>query len=258
MKPLPPSGPGLSGSDPVPGFGSSSSPSRTKLSPEVLSFLRQSGDSLSSVVERAAKCDKLEAENDTLRGMNVNASRLASQEATAKHEALALVEKLIHENRSLRGPVPRIEPGEFIPPAEVIEAAQRVKVWMETNGFSEWQLCGICDRRFAGKVGELREEIDNVRHWNGKLANDLDTERNRLAACGVVALADTVLSREEARKMHPDYRSASLSDVERRVDECIRLREELAESRAENGRQAATIAQIFGRARYRRDAGSPQ
>lgn len=51
--------------------------------------------------------------------------------------------------------------------------------------------------------------------------------RMQVVACGVVALADTPDSAIEARKMHPDYRSDSLSDVERRVDECIRLRAEV-------------------------------
>ena len=61
---------------------------------------------------------------------------------------------------------------------------------------------------------------------------ELETERIRLAACGVVALADTESSREKAREMPPQYRSASLGDVERRVDECIRLRAELVEARS--------------------------
>ena len=55
---------------------------------------------------------------------------------------------------------------------------------------------------------------------------ELETERIRLAACGVVAMADTKESRTKAREMLPQYRSASLSDVERRVDECIELREQ--------------------------------
>ena len=55
---------------------------------------------------------------------------------------------------------------------------------------------------------------------------ELETERIRLAACGVVAMADTKESRTKAREMLPEYRSASLSDVERRVDECIELREQ--------------------------------
>ena len=58
------------------------------------------------------------------------------------------------------------------------------------------------------------------------LTAELERERMRLAACGVVALADTVESAEWAREMHDDYKSASCGDVARRVDECIALRTE--------------------------------
>jgi hypothetical protein len=66
---------------------------------------------------------------------------------------------------------------------------------------------------------ELERELTAARE-------ELETERIRLAACGVVAMADTKESRTKAREMLPEYRSASLSDVERRVDECIELREQ--------------------------------
>jgi hypothetical protein len=69
-----------------------------------------------------------------------------------------------------------------------------------------------------------------------KLEDDLEIERSRLAACGVVALADTDDSKVKAREMLTIYRSASLSDVERRVDECIELRKQrdtLADALAE-------------------------
>jgi hypothetical protein len=62
-----------------------------------------------------------------------------------------------------------------------------------------------------------------------QLRAELERERMRLAACGVVALADTPASAAQARDMHPDYRSASCDDVARRVDECIQLRAALAE-----------------------------
>jgi glycine/D-amino acid oxidase-like deaminating enzyme len=68
---------------------------------------------------------------------------------------------------------------------------------------------------------------------------ELETERIRLAACGVVAMADTKESRTKAREMLPEYRSASLSDVERRVDECIELREQ-RDRLAEALREVAT------------------
>lgn len=83
---------------------------------------------------------------------------------------------------------------------------------------------------------QLREVIDggseSITHDDAvaeltSLRADLERARMRLAACGVVALADTPDSAVEARKMHDDYRSASCDDVARRVDECIRLRAEV-------------------------------
>jgi DNA repair exonuclease SbcCD ATPase subunit len=69
----------------------------------------------------------------------------------------------------------------------------------------------------ASLARELETELSAARE-------ELDLERARLAAVGVVAMADTESSRVEARKMLPQCRSASLDDVERRVDECIELR----------------------------------
>jgi hypothetical protein len=57
--------------------------------------------------------------------------------------------------------------------------------------------------------------------------SELEREQIRLAACSVIALADTPESAVEARKMHPDYHSASADDVARRVDECMKLRNQL-------------------------------
>ena len=58
------------------------------------------------------------------------------------------------------------------------------------------------------------------------LTDELERERMRLAACGVVALADAVESAKQAREIHNDYKSASCGDVARRVDEFIALRTE--------------------------------
>lgn len=92
-----------------------------------------------------------------------------------------------------------------------------------TKERDEWQQHGHHE---ADMRNNLMGERDDVRL---KLELELETERMRLAACGVVAMADTETSRVEARKMLPKYRSASLSDVERRVDECIELRKQLRE-----------------------------
>lgn len=59
----------------------------------------------------------------------------------------------------------------------------------------------------------------------------LEREQLRLAACGVIALADTPESAAEARQMHSDYESAALDSVKRRVDECIALRQMVRELR---------------------------
>jgi len=79
------------------------------------------------------------------------------------------------------------------------------------------------------KCSDLREENENMKtELTGLkgLRDQLEVERMCLAAIGVVACADTESSRIEARKMLPEYRSASLVDVERRVDECISLRKQ--------------------------------
>jgi hypothetical protein len=57
-----------------------------------------------------------------------------------------------------------------------------------------------------------------------ELEAELERERLRLAACGVVALADTPESAAKARDMHPDFRSASLDDVIRQSDALMTAR----------------------------------
>ena len=58
-----------------------------------------------------------------------------------------------------------------------------------------------------------------------ELEAELERERMRLAACGVVAMANTRDRAREARQMLPEYRSASLDDVERAVDREMAERE---------------------------------
>lgn len=70
-----------------------------------------------------------------------------------------------------------------------------------------------------------------------RLNAELERERMRLAACRVVALADTPESAAKAREMRNEYRSASCDDVARRVDECMTLR-------AERDAMAAKLAEL--------------
>lgn len=76
------------------------------------------------------------------------------------------------------------------------------------------------------------------------LQAELETERIRLAACGVVALANTPDSAAKARDMQPEYRSASCDDVARMVDENMRLRAELDTARADAWQAMAYLSHV--------------
>lgn len=80
---------------------------------------------------------------------------------------------------------------------------------------------------------------------------ELERERLRLAACGAVAMSDTPESAAKNRDMHEDYKSASCDDVARRVDECIRLRADVARL-TDHLRKANSSAEHFEREWYLR------
>lgn len=90
-------------------------------------------------------------------------------------------------------------------------------------------LCRLSDHLRA--IAELREECERL--------------RMQLAACGVVALANTPESASEARQMHQDYMSASCSDVAGAVDREMTLRQQLAELREECERVKADRASCW-------------
>lgn len=77
------------------------------------------------------------------------------------------------------------------------------------------------------RLDEASQGLETERMHRDATLDELENERMRLAACGVVACADTPESAVEARKMHREYYSASCRDVEQRVDECIELREKV-------------------------------
>lgn len=79
------------------------------------------------------------------------------------------------------------------------------------------------------RISEMQNMIDKLAEESKQLCSDLETERMRLACCGVVALADTPISAAVARTVNPIYWSASCYDVARRVDECMELRGQLKE-----------------------------
>ena len=80
----------------------------------------------------------------------------------------------------------------------------------------------------------MSRDEENYRQEIERLELDLESERLRLSACGVVAMQDTAGSRKE--RLEPGHKcySASYADVCRRVDECIRLRKAVREIAAGN------------------------
>ena len=91
---------------------------------------------------------------------------------------------------------------------------------------------------YVAEIERLRHDIERhiriaseLATENERLRAELERERMRLAACGVVAMANTPESAARARDIHPDYRSASCDDVARAVDSEMSLRAELAELR---------------------------
>lgn len=62
----------------------------------------------------------------------------------------------------------------------------------------------------------------------GKLREEAELLRMQLAACGVVAMANTPESANKARAMHPEYMSASCRDVMGAVDREMALRDQIS------------------------------
>ena len=94
-----------------------------------------------------------------------------------------------------------------------------------------------CVRENDPMTMELRGEIERLRA-------ELETERMRLVACSVIALANTPESAASARGMHPDYQSPYCDDVARAVDREIALRAELEECRRGAERYRTALEQI--------------
>ena len=72
----------------------------------------------------------------------------------------------------------------------------------------------------------LEAERDSLRQQLAERDAQIERLQMQLAACGVVALANTPGSAGEARQMHPDYLSASCSDVADAVDREIAMRQQ--------------------------------
>lgn len=84
-------------------------------------------------------------------------------------------------------------------------------------------------RRLADAIDSALAQPEPTDDRVGQLEAELERERLRLAACGVVAMADTPESAAKARDMSPEYHSASLDDVIRQIDALMELRAALAQ-----------------------------
>ena len=94
----------------------------------------------------------------------------------------------------------------------------------------------------SGEGAVLLAEIDRVRA-------ELEREQMRLAACSVVAMANTPDTAAKARDILPEYRSASCDDVARMVDENMKLRAAIERVRALH-RSYAAESPVGGRVLY--------
>ena len=93
----------------------------------------------------------------------------------------------------------------------------------------ENSLLAITARHFAESWKKRTSDAELEQYLSAGIAQlEAECERLRmqLAACGVVALANTPESAAQARQMHPDYMSASCSDVANAVDREMTLRQQ--------------------------------
>lgn len=79
------------------------------------------------------------------------------------------------------------------PPAEIVDAAEKVRIWMDLNGHKYWQLRGICDRRIVS-ANDQKQMIDAV--------TIIDLERRlTIAREALSAIADQSTNLEHAERM---------------------------------------------------------
>ena len=83
------------------------------------------------------------------------------------------------------------------------------------------------------EIERLRAEVARVTAERDALRIELERERMRLSACGVVAMSNTRQTAEENRQVSDEYKSASFDEVCAAVDREMALRERVAEIEAQ-------------------------
>lgn len=81
---------------------------------------------------------------------------------------------------------------------------------------------------WCGGYAAATPELATLREKAAQLEHELETERMRLAACGVIALSNTADSAINSRDMLPEYWSASAQDCASAVDREMDYRSRLA------------------------------
>lgn len=120
----------------------------------------------------------------------------------------------------------------------VIELAKECLVYCELVGdmpeycFSEKQLESFYQAAHREGQEAMRERCDDATKRIEELEAELERERIRLAACGVIALSNTEESAIESRKMHDDYWSAFAGDIAGAVDRDMKYRKRVEELEA--------------------------
>lgn len=227
------------------------------LTTEVIEDLRAAAIIDKHLADTALKERK---ENETLRQMNADASRLASQEATAKHyaeehlghlakfiglhgmtwahvvsEAVSLIERQKTDNARVLAMLNRSQEGNRERDAKIAaltaerDALSRAIEEGTTAPKVEIDAMVRENQRLAAEVDRLRSIIDDCQSGNRSLHGRIDTHKAEIARLQqllATVTADWLASegRKELVKMQDAFAA------------------ELAEARAENGRQAATIA----------------
>jgi cell division protein FtsB len=106
------------------------------------------------------------------------------------------------------------------------------KCWGSGNSENVW-----VNLKSIARISRKEAELVDV---CGQLRAEVERLQLQLAACGVVAMANTPDSAARQRDMHPDYMSASCQDVIRAVDREMALREERDQLKAQvNGMKQA-------------------
>lgn len=200
--------------------------------PEALAALRQSSDILAYVCDRAAKCDHLEARNKHLQEH--------ADFVSARHGVLQAVIRKAREG--LGNAIPHCRHMSL--PELVIEAAARInqatsfsatapQIEMEVmirdletlrqkaNRNEERAMhLGVENIRLTGQLGEAKADLDRARRERDEARQERDAARGATLPIGEPAFAMAAQMMESKQA-------------------------ELDEARAENGRQAATIASLM-------------